>query len=268
LAETATAAIEDYNRGAQRVHAAQTVELRCMIEMLSQTLVALADAGGQSVKNLQIIRNQVENASKLDDIRLLRTRLGDSLKAITEEAKHQRERNHEMLRRAEQAALIASGHRDDPEVDRVSGLPSAEKAESVMGTRLGSASRYYAAVFVLERLDSLNLRYGYSTGDQLLQNFGRTLKSRLAAEDELYRWRGPSFVALLDRAIPPDAVRAELSRFASTRMDPVVQVEGRAMRLPVTCTWTIIQLARCELLADAVQQVDRFVAEHGEKRGV
>jgi GGDEF domain-containing protein len=266
VAETANATLEDYNRGAQRVHAAQTVELRCMIEMLSQTLVGLAEAGGHSVQTLQGIRNQVEIASKLDDIRLLRARLGDSLKLISDEAKRQRERNSEMLRQAEDAALIAAGHRTDPEIDRVSGLASPEKAESEIASRVGPESHYWAAVFVVERIESLNLRYGYTVGDQLLQIFGRTIKSKLSGDDTLFRWRGPSFVALLERKVPADALRTELARFASSRQEHVIQIEGRPLKLPLTCAWTIVQLAKCEIVAEVVQQIDRFVVEHGDKR--
>jgi hypothetical protein len=79
VGEAANEALESYNRGAQRAQASETVELRCMIEMLSQALVSLAEAGGESVQTLRSIRNQVENARQLEDIRLLRARLGDAL---------------------------------------------------------------------------------------------------------------------------------------------------------------------------------------------
>jgi len=267
VAEAANEAIEDYNRGALNVHAAQTVELRCMIEMLSQTLMALADSGGQSVVVLQNIRNQVESARQLDDIRLLRARLGDSLKSISDEARRQRERNAEILKRAEQAALAAAGQRDDHEVDRVSGLPSAEKAESAIGDRIGPESRYYAAVFVVERVESVNLRYGYAAGDQLLQTFGRYLVAQLEPMDEVFRWRGPTFVALLDRTTSADAVRAELARFASSRQEHMTQVDGRPLKLPLSCAWAVVPLAKCQIAGEASQQIDRFVTEHWDKRG-
>ena len=111
VAGAATQALESYNRGAQRVQAAQTVELRCMIEMLSQTLVALAQAGGQSVHALQAIRTQVDGARQLDDIRILRARLGDIYRETT-------------------LAYLASGQSaanlfaDDPEILRLVPRPS------------------------------------------------------------------------------------------------------------------------------------------------
>jgi GGDEF domain-containing protein len=267
VADEATEAMESYNRGAQRVHAAQTVELRCMIEMLSQTLVGLAQAGGQSTQTLQSIRQQVEAARQLDDIRLLRARLGDTLKSISDEARRQRERNAEILRTAEEAASLASGHRESPDADRVSGLPSARKAESESATRVASGARYSAAVFVVERVESLNLRYGYAVGDQLLQVYGRYLESKLTSGDQIYRWRGPAFVMTIDRSDSLESVRAELARFASTRQEHTITVDGCPVKLPLTCAWTLVELAKCQAPGQASQQIDRFVAEHWEKRG-
>jgi GGDEF domain-containing protein len=266
VAEAANEAMESYNRGAQRVYAAQTVELRCMIEMLSQTLVSLAQAGGQSVQTLQSIRNQVESARQLDDIRILRARLGDSLKSISDEARVQRERNAQMLHQAEEAALVAAGHQEDPEIDHVCGLPSVWKAEREIVAKTGTESRYYAAVFVIERLESVNRRYGYAAGDQLLQLFGRYLVSKLAATDKAYRWRGPTFVALLDRSAQADAVGAEVARFASTPQEHTIEVDGRPLKVPLSCAWTIVQLAKCQIAGEACQQIDRFVAEYWEKK--
>jgi len=266
VAESVSEVLQSYNRGAQRVQAAQTVELRCMIEMLSQTLVSLADAGGQSVETLQAIRNQVESARQLDDIRILRARLGDSLKAISDEARRQRDRNAEMVQKAKNAALIASGHGESPDVDRVSGLPATQKAKGQIAARMGPSSPYYVAVFVVERVESINLRFGYAAGDQLLQAFGSFLMSKLEMTDDVFRWRGPTFVVLLERTNPADAVRAELARFASVQQEYAMELDGRTIKLPLSCAWTLVQLSTCQIPEQACQQIDRFVAEHWEKR--
>jgi GGDEF domain-containing protein len=256
-------ALECYNRGAQRMQAAQTVELRCMIEMLSQTLVSLAQASGQSVHTLQSIRNQVESARQLDDIRILRARLGDSLKAISDEAKRQREQGVMILRRAREAAECATGREDDA-TDHVSGLPIAEKAENRIAARMGADSRHYAAVFVVDRVKSVNLRYGRTAGDQVLQAYCRFLESKLTPTDELYRWRGPSFLILLERSSSPDAVRAELTRLASAPQEHVMETEGGPVKIPLGCAWTFVRLAACQIPAQVCQQIDRFVGEHGD----
>jgi GGDEF domain-containing protein len=264
-AEAVCEALENYNRGAQGVQAAQTVELRCMIEMLARTLTALAEAGGQSVQVLQTIRTQVENARQLDDIRVLRARLGDSLKVISDEARRQREWNISIMERAEEAAAAASSLRQSADADRITEFPSVRKAEKEIAARISTDSRCYAAVFVVQRLENINLRYGYSVGDQLLEAVGRYLISKLAPSDRIFRWRGPTFMMLLDREHPADTVRAEVGRFASGRQEHTLEIEGRPQKLAVSCASSVIKLADCQLATQACQQIDRFVAEHSEK---
>jgi GGDEF domain-containing protein len=263
IAEAICQAMAHYNRAAQRAQGAQTVELRCMIEMLSQTLVALAEAGGQSVQVLQSIQKQVEGARQLDDIRLLRARLGDSLKSISDEARRQKERNAEMLRQAEEAGRLASSNQQDVDLDRVSGFPSFQKAEHAIAARLGADSAYYAAVFVVERV---NLRYGPATGDRLLQVFSERLAAKLAPKDEVFRWRGPAYVALLQRAGAADGVRGEVARFASDRQEQSVQIDGHSVKLPLGCAWTVLQLSQCQIAGEACRQIDRFIADCGQKK--
>jgi hypothetical protein len=67
---------------------------------------------------------------------------------------------------------------------------------------------------------------------------------------------------LLDRSCPTEGVRVEISRFASVRQELTIQLDGKPQRIPTTCAWAIVPLAACQLPADAIQQIDRFVAEH------
>ena len=121
-----------------------------------------------------------------------------------------------MLKQATDAARMAAGNHPDADVDQVSGLPSPQKAESEITARVGADSAYYAAVFVVDRVESVNLRHGCAAGDRLLQAFGRNLATKLTSEDQVFRWRGPAFVALLKRNDPADGVRAEVAGFVST----------------------------------------------------
>lgn len=259
IAEAACELLAHYNREAQRVHGAQTVELRCMIEMLSQTLAALAEAGGESVETLQVIQKDLEGARRVDDIRLLRVRLGHSLKTISDEAARQRERNAQMLRFAEEAARLVSGGADNPELDRMTGLPSAVKAENEMTRQLGPDSGTFVAVFVVERIEAINLRYGRPVGDRSLKLFAEMLVSSLKG-DEVCRWRGPSFVALINRASTFEVVRAEVARFATETQEKTVEVDGQTIRLWLGCRWTMLKLGEYSVPADVCRQIDSFVA--------
>lgn len=264
-AADSVAAIEDYNREAQRVFGEHSVELRCMIEMLSRTLVGLAQAGGHSVDALQRIRNQIETASRLDDIRLLRARLSESLKALSHETELQRQRTAKIANHAEQAAGMAAGQTVG-EVDRISGLLGLKHAAESIAAHLGATSTFYAAVFLLERVDALNLRYGFDAGDKLLQAFSQLLVSSLSPRDEIYRWRGPAFVALLDRPVPIEGVRAELARFVPINVAQNVDLNGKSLQLKMSCAWAVLPLAQFELPEQPRDQIDRFILEHSQRQ--
>jgi diguanylate cyclase (GGDEF)-like protein len=255
-------AMKDYTRGAQHVVGGQAVELRCMIEMLSQTLLSLADAGGKSVEALQTLRNQVETASRLDDIRAVRTRLGDSLKILSDETKRQKERNTQMQREAIEAARMASGRHTeaDPDADTVTGYTSRQRAEAEIATRLDASPPSYAAVIVLERLDAINLRYGFAAGDAVLRSFARQLANGITPPDMLFRWRGPAFVGLLSRTVKQDAVQAEVRNLAGKQS---IQVADLPLRVTMTCASAVLCLEKCGSAVDVYHQIDRFVAEYG-----
>jgi diguanylate cyclase (GGDEF)-like protein len=262
IAGETIAAMKDYSREAQHVVGGQAVELRCMIEMLSQTLLSLADAGGKSVETLQTLRNQVETASRLDDMRAVRTRLGDSLKILSDETKRQKERNAQMQREAIEAARMASVHHTeaDPDMDTVTGCPSRQRAETAIATQLDAWPPSYAAVIVLERMETFNLRYGFAAGDAVLQSFARQLAARITPPDTLFRWRGPAFVALLKRSQKQDAVQAEVRNLAEKQ---TIQVADLPLRLPISCASVVLCLEKCGSAADIYRQIDRFIAEHG-----
>ena len=262
IAGETIAAMKDYSREAQHVVGGQAVELRCMIEMLSQTLLSLADAGGKSVEALQTLRNQVETASRLDDMRAVRTRLGDSLKILSDETKRQKERNSQMQREAIEAARMASGRRTEayPDVDTVTGCPSRQRAEAAIAMQLDASPPSYAAIIVLERVEAINLRYGFAAGDAVLQSFARQLAAGIKPPDMLFRWRGPAFVGLLSRSVKQDAVKAEVRDLAGKQ---IIQVADLPLHIPITCASAVLCLEKCGSAADVYQQIDRFVAEHG-----
>lgn len=262
IAEEAVAAMKDYNREAQHVSGGQAVELRSMIEMLSQTLLMFAESGGESVKTLQTLRNQVETASRLDDIRVVRSRLGDSLRILSEETSRQRERNVQLQQEAVEAARLAAGHKDgaDAEVDALTGCLSRQKAEEGIAAQLDGSPPSYAAILVLDRLETINIRYGFDVGDAVLQSFVQQIAASIAPPDTLFIWRGPAFVALLKRSQRLDAVQAEVRNLAAKQ---TIQVADLPLRIPITCASAVFCLENCGSAADVYKQIDRFIAERG-----
>ena len=46
----------------------------------------------------------------------------------------------------------------------------------------------------------INTRFGYSVGNQVFHLYSKHLAQSLQQHDELYRWTGPGFIALIERA--------------------------------------------------------------------
>jgi len=88
----------------------------------------------------------------------------------------------------------------DPSIDRLTGLPTRDAAEaSIVALEANPRNRYVAA-FYIQNMQQLNVRFGERIGDELLFLITQRLVSTvLRPSDQIFRWRGPAFVAILDR---------------------------------------------------------------------
>jgi GGDEF domain-containing protein len=102
-------------------------------------------------------------------------------------------------------------------------------------------SHVYAGLFVLDRIQAINTRFG-SAGNEVLILFQKHLLRGLLAGDELFRWGPDSFLALLPRTESGELVRRELRRFLSARLEETFEIGARSVTLPIASTWTVIPL--------------------------
>jgi GGDEF domain-containing protein len=89
----------------------------------------------------------------------------------------------------------------------------------------------------------INGRFGFPVGDRILMLFGQHIAQRLSKTDRLFRWRGPGFLAILDRTGPEISVRSELARMVSARLEPEIELAGRLVLLPVSSSWMVTGVA-------------------------
>jgi GGDEF domain-containing protein len=116
--------------------------------------------------------------------------------------------------------------------------------------------------FVVDRVQLINARFGYAVGDQILVLLRDHLAKHLQAGDQLFRWTGPVFLALLDRPNLPDGVRAEVKRITSVKLETTVQIGTRSVLLPVASTSAIFSLFEIDSMPLLIEQIDAFVAGH------
>jgi diguanylate cyclase (GGDEF)-like protein len=87
--------------------------------------------------------------------------------------------------------------RQDAQIDPLTGLMNRRSLEAAVHERCRGRSRFGVLFMDIDHFKSINDRYGHSTGDRVLATLGTALRSALRPEDEIGRYGGEEFVALI-----------------------------------------------------------------------
>lgn len=261
-AGAALQAMEDYNRRTSKVIRRQNSELQNMVSMLTQTVITIGSSGEASVNKLQDIEKSIERARMLEDIQLLKLRLGECLESVREEAQRQKTAGQTTL---ESLRKELEGSRDRMgsivaavELDAATGLPSKKEALKAIQAAVGMPANKFLVVAAVSRVQAVNARFGYAVGDRVLAAFAEHFKSNLAARDQVFRWHGPSIIALLEREDRLEKVRTELRRFADVKLEKTVEVANRTVLLPISASWSIFSVA--PPMEELLKKMEAFTA--------
>jgi diguanylate cyclase (GGDEF)-like protein len=272
LVGEAIKSIETYNRNVQRSVSSRMKELESIVSLFMRSLLQLSKSGVASSIKLRQIEHQIEKCSQAEDLRTIKSQLEASLETICEEAAEQERRGaqiseqlRETMSRPESAAILEEAVAD---LDMVTGLPNFRSAEQAIRTAIAAGGATYAVLLCVDRVELINNRYGFAVGDRILMLFGQHLAQRLSQKDRLFRWRGPGFIALLDRSGPEIAIRAEIARMVSVRMEQEIELGGRLVLLPIAASWTLINLAGSSLEKIAKKLNDFSIAQSGASGSV
>lgn len=255
--------IEAYNRGVQHSLGSQIKELQSIVSLFTRSMLQVSKGSAASSTKLRSIERQIEASSHASDLRTIKAQLQQSLDVICEEAVQQERRAEEVsdklreaMSRPESAAVLSEAVSD---LDLVTGLPNLRAAEQAIRSAIGSRTNCYAALLCVERVEVINSRFGFSVGDRILMLFGQHLAQHLSKSDRLFRWRGPGFLVILDRAGPEMSVRAEIARIVSTRLEQEIELGGRSVLLPIGSSWMLMSLANASV-EQVTQKLDKFSA--------
>jgi diguanylate cyclase (GGDEF)-like protein len=256
-------ALEDHNRRTSRQMALHFAELQNMVKMLTGTIGAVSVTGSANISRLSGIEKLVASASELDDVRLIKTRLSDCLTDIRSEAERQRKDNRatvdQLTQGLDEARKRSPVSFEAPAQDAVTGLPLRPAAETALANTSQAGASAYAAVFVLDRLQAVNLRFGSEVGDEVLREFSRMIQKKLSAGDQLFRWSGPALLALLPRPSSVERVRNEIASIVDTKLEHIVETSSRSIMIPIAARWTVLPTVAAPRLI--YQRIDTFAAE-------
>lgn len=245
-AGSAIKALQDYNLRTAEFFGDQNKEMQAMVKMLTSAIGTIAKAGEQNVRELGEIEKRVVSATQIKDVRQVRVKLAECLDHIRQETVRQRENTdaaveqlgQDMDRTRNQRAAAAQ----DGQPDEVTGFPQRPAAEAALSAACQSEKPGFAAVLSIDRIQIYNLRFGHKVGDEVLRHFAEWIRERLRTEDQLFRWSGPTLVALLPRQTRVEIVREEMVRIMETPFEYTVQTASRGILLPVSARWALFPM--------------------------
>lgn len=264
VAGAAAKTLEDYNQRTNRFIRVQNAELQAMLSMLTETVASLSAGSERSVARLQAIEKQLERASVIEDIRSLKAKLSECLHSLREEAQRQREeiartitelKNEIKKAQQRQVKVVPAAPKPAPQASAL----SRAQAEQALAQALQQGSHTFVAIFVVERVELINARFGPNVGEQLVHYFRHHLAQGLLSSDPVYRWGVASFVVLLERPFSLEDARAEVQRVASVRLERTVQIGTRTVLLPITCRWSVLPIFEARDLSQLIAAIDAVV---------
>jgi hypothetical protein len=90
-----------------------------------------------------------------------------------------------------------------------------------------------------------------------------SLRPRLAAGDRIFRWSGPSFVVLVERAERLERVRDQFRSVVPPKAEKNLQVANRTALVSLSATWTVFSVAAP--VGDLIEQLDKFLASQWQQ---
>jgi GGDEF domain-containing protein len=107
-------------------------------------------------------------------------------------------------------------------------------------------------------MGSVGRRYGQEHNDEVLGSFARQIASRLAPDDLLFRWKGPTLVALMERPDSNAPAPPEVSRMATFKPEFTLEIDGKSVKLRLSMSSISFRLLIYDNLQAVREVMDQF----------
>jgi GGDEF domain-containing protein len=257
--------LEEYTRRATRFAGAQNIELKAALRNTTETIAALTHSRSESVQQLAVIERKIEQASAIEDVRLLRVRLQDCLTMIREESVRLRGESDARMNAMQQKieSLFSPEGGFNPgviAVDPVTCLENHAAAEKLIGERIAGGKPCAAALFVVSKLMMVNRRFGRTMGDEVLFLVAQHVGKSLPPNSVLFRWRGPALAAVVDIQPTFEEVSRKLTRIAGAQLEKNIDADGRNALVPVSVLLFTQRTGASSDPQEVFKAMDQFVA--------
>jgi GGDEF domain-containing protein len=255
--------LEEYNRRSAVIFRGQVDELRGMLSTMTSTVMFITSSSETSVKQLSAIESKLQRAHTLEDTRRVKEYLADCLSLVRVETQRLQSDartkinslKSDVVRLSTRLKAASSEDSQDP----VSGLPGRFVAEEAITAKILAGKDFVIALFALDRMVSINGRFGRQVGDEILVNGAKILAQRLTGTT-LYRWSGPAFAAVFDPSISVSAAESRAQQAASLRVEKNIETDNRTVLIVATASCHLQRITSETLPESVFKNMDAFVA--------
>ena len=264
--------LEEYNTRTGKLVGQQRAELQAMVAMLTNAMGAIAAGSQTAISRLQEIERELQGTTQLDDLQTARIRMSECLHGLHAEIGRQKLESTQQLTRLKTAIAKSKDSASsqtalESRADPITGLPERPAAEAALVAALKTGNPVYAVLFVLERLDVINSRFGREVGDQVLSFLCEHIAT-LRKPVRLFRWTSPALIAIVDREVDAQALREELNRILPLKLSKTVRVANRPVLLAVPSNWMVFAAHEVHPFRQLLRDIDSFVQANSCPAGV
>ncbi len=198
------------------------------------------------------LRRTLESALRAGNVGAQREALTEVLEKLSQQADERRRQSLELTGRLQDRITVLEqslGARPPAvegtpgPVDLCTGLPIRSEAEVALRRAVESDSKAYAAIFYLHRMVLTNARFGEAIGNQVILFCSQHIATTVTrGNDQLFRWAGAAFVAILERQESTLNVSSEVQRIVSAPLSRFFETASRSVYLPIKITATAVPL--------------------------
>jgi GGDEF domain-containing protein len=256
ITREAIQSLQIYNRSVEKFIGNLSGEKQSVIKGMTELVVKLAGTSELAATNLRKIETDLSQACLLQDMRQLKSKMQACLEMIGQEAARQEERAKEL--RTPPAPRTPQ--------DQVTGLPGLQDAEARIKELSDAKRPAYVVPMYLTNLDMVNRKAGFAAGDRILMLVGERVRPLLSGTDQIFRWRGPCFVIVIERSQKRIDVVAEAGKIAAIGLEQEIEAEGQRLLFKAAIAWTLIGVRDVAQAAEISKRIDDFAGRHSQPR--
>lgn len=181
-------------------------DFRKVLSILNEAFANLDTGGDRSDVRLRKLESSLQDATRIEDLRSLKTHLSQTLQFVRKEAEREREERKEALQAL--GNQISEVHKSAARFR--AGLAGREEALTALSLSLGqkeAGTNLYLALFVADAVPALRARHGNEVADGLLDELARKEIQALAPEGEIFCWTQHALLLVWRSSEDRDKVR-------------------------------------------------------------